>query len=174
MNDSTASLTLHNLRYPDGGTIRAARHPVHGRLMMAHDVLKAIGYEPKPPHGTRPVLAGLRVSDANRVTLRREDFDTAGKKAVPTFDRAAFLTHAGLKEIAANAAEKRVKTFGPWMADVMENGAPAKGQAKTAVRGPVAATEAASIVPTATGAVTERTLTYGLPKPPEGYPWDDA
>ena len=40
----------------------------------------------------------------------------------PHLDKATFLIRAGLDEVVANAAAKKVKVFGPWMADVMENG----------------------------------------------------
>jgi len=128
MTDATpthvpASPILAALRF-EGKTIRATRHPAHGRMLMAHDVLLAIGYTPKRPHGTRPVLSGLKVSDANRITLTREEFDASEGRPVPAFDKATFLTRAGLDELVANAAAKKVRTFGPWMADVMENGAP--------------------------------------------------
>lgn len=114
---------LATLRF-EGKTIRATRHPAHGRMLMAHDVLLAIGYIPKPPHGARPILNGLKVSDTNRITLTREDFDTTEGRPEPTFSKATFLNRVGLDELVAGAAAKKVKTFGPWMADVMENGAP--------------------------------------------------
>jgi len=149
MTDATpshvsTSLTLHRLEF-DLETIRATRHPVHGRLLMAKDVVEAIGYKVKTYTGF--TLNGLKVSEANRITLAREDFDTSGKKLVPTFSTATFLTRAGLDELVANAAAKKVKTFGPWVADVMENGVP-KRKPKVE-RGP------ASEVP------------------PEGPPWED-
>lgn len=137
---------LHKLRFGDE-TIRATRHPAHGRMLMAHDVLLAIGYTPKPPHGARPILAGLKVSDANRITLTREDFDTTEGRPEPTFPKATFLTRAGLDELVAGAAAKKVKAFGPWMVDVMENGAPK--------RKPKAVPEAVPEVP------------------PEGLPWEE-
>lgn len=151
MTDATpthapTSPILAGLRF-EGNTIRATRHSAHGRMLMAHDVLMAIGYTPKPPHGARPILAGLKVSDANRITLTREDFDTTEGRPEPTFSKAAFLTRAGLDELVANAAAKKVKTFGPWMVDVMENGAP-KRKLKPA---PEAAPEV----------------------PPEGLPWEE-
>lgn len=136
---------LHKLSF-GAKTIRATRHPHHGRMLMAQDVLVAIGYTPKPPHGTRPVLSGLKVSDANRITLTREDFDTAEGRPVPTFSKATFLTRAGLDELVANAAAKKVNTFGPWMTDVMENGAPRR-KSKPASKAPEV--------------------------PPEGLPWED-
>ncbi|MCK0197830.1 hypothetical protein MWN34_13020 [Ancylobacter sp. 6x-1] len=117
------------------------------------------------------------MSDGNRVLLQREDFDASDGRAVPAFEKATFLTRAGLDEVVANAAAKKVKAFGPWMVNLMENGVQTKGKAKAETQGPVAsiegAIEAASIMPTSSRAVTERTLTYGLPKPPEGYPWDE-
>ena len=146
MNDATpthapTSPILVTLKF---GTkpIRVTRHPIHGRMMMAQDVLQAIGYTPKPPFGTRPILAGLKVSDANRVLLTREDFDVPEGKSAPTFSQATFLTRAGLDEVVAHAAAKKVKTFGPWMVDRMENGAPPKAK-------PVA-----------------------VEVPPEGLPWE--
>lgn len=137
---------LHKLRFGEK-TIRATRHPDHGRMLMAQDVLLAIGYTPKPPHGARPILAGLKVSDANRITLAREDFDTTEGRPEPTFSKATFLTRVGLDELVAGAAVKKVKTFGPWMVDVMENGAPK--------RRPKAVPEVAPEVP------------------PEGLPWEE-
>lgn len=151
MTDATpthapTSPILHKLRFREK-TIRATRHPDHGRMLMAQDVLLAIGYTPKPPHGTRPVLSGLKVSDTNRITLARADFDTSEGRPVPTFDKATFLTRAGLDELVAGAAAKKVRAFGPWMVDVMENGAP-KRKAKPV---PEVAPEV----------------------PPEGLPWED-
>ncbi|MDQ0510632.1 hypothetical protein [Ancylobacter amanitiformis] len=127
--------------------IRATRHPAHGRMLMAQDVLLAIGYVPKPPHGTRPILAGLKVADANRLLLKGEDFDASEGRQAPTFSKAIFLTRAGLDQLVANAAAKKVKTFGPWMADVMENGAPKRK-------------------PKPVPAVTPEV-------PPEGLPWEE-
>lgn len=151
MTDATpmhapTSPVLHKLPFGEN-TIRATRHPVHGRMLMAHDVLLAIGYTPKPPHGARPILAGLKVSDANRITLTRDAFDTTEGRPEPTFSKATFLTRAGLDELVAAAAAKKVKTFGPWMVDVMENGAP-KRKPKPV---PAAAPEV----------------------PPEGLPWEE-
>ncbi|MFK8253269.1 hypothetical protein [Ancylobacter terrae] len=103
-----------------GTPIRGTRHPVHGRLLMARDVVEAIGYQVKTY--TTHVLNGLKVAHENRILLHREDFDTSGRKLVPTFDKAAFLTRAGLDQLVAGAAAKKVKSFSPWMVDVMENG----------------------------------------------------
>lgn len=142
---AATSPILAKLRFGEK-TIRATRHPAHGHMLMAQDVLVAIGYTPKPPHGTRPVLSGLKVSDANRIALTREDFDTTEGRPVPTFSKATFLTRAGLDELVANAAAKKVRTFGPWMVERMENGAPK--------RKPKPAPKAAEVLP-------------------EGLPWDD-
>ena len=87
MSDATpthapTSPVLFSLNF-HGTLIRGTRHTVHGRMLMANDVVKAIGYAPKAPNGTRPILAGLRVSDGNRVLLQREDFDTSDGRASP-------------------------------------------------------------------------------------------
>lgn len=129
-----------------GTDIRVTKHPAHGRMMMANDVIKALGYAIKVG-GTRTILNGLKVSDANRILLKGEDFDTSGGKKVPTFTSATFLTRGGLDQLVAGAAAKKVVRFGPWMADVMDNGIqPKKKPAKVAV-------EAASV-------------------PAEGLPWE--
>ncbi|CAA0090884.1 Uncharacterised protein [Starkeya nomas] len=111
--------------------------------MMAKDVVEAIGYTVKSY--TAFTLNGLKVSEANRITLTREDFDASEGRLVPTFDQATFLTRAGLDELVANAAAKKVRTFGPWMVERMENGAP-KRQPKPAPKAPEV--------------------------PPEGLPWE--
>lgn len=127
MNDATpthapTSPVLFRLDFFGTG-IRATRHPVHGRLLMARDVVEAIGYKVRTY--TAHVLNGLKVSEENRILLHREDFDISGKKLVPAFDKAAFLNRAGLDQLVAGAAAKKVKTFGPWMVAKMERGASA-------------------------------------------------
>lgn len=103
-----------------GRPIRATRHPVRGRLLMAKDVVEAVGYKVRTY--TSFVLNGLKVSEENRILLKRGDFDISDKKLAPTFDSATFLTRAGLDQLVAGAAAKKVRTFAPWMVDVMENG----------------------------------------------------
>lgn len=151
MNDAThmhapALPIFAKLRF-ERNTIRAARHPIHGRLMMAKDVVEAIGYTVKSY--TAFTLNGLKVSEANRITLTREDFDASEGRLVPTFDQATFLTRAGLDELVANAAAKKVRTFGPWMTDVMKNGV-----RKNSPQTPKLAPKAPE-------------------PPPEGLPWED-
>ena len=107
-----------------GKPIRGTRHPIHGRMLMAKDVVEAIGYT--VTRYTGDTLNGLKVAEANRIRLQRGDFDTSEGKLAPTLDNAIFLPRAGLDELVAGAAAKRVRTFGPWMVDIMENAAPLK------------------------------------------------
>lgn len=124
-----------------GKPVRATRHPVHGRMLMARDVVEAIGYT--VTRYTGDTLNGLKVAEANRILLKREDFDASEGKLAPTFDNAVFLARAGLDELVAGAAAKKVRTFRPWMVDIMENGAPPKAKKQEPE------------------------------KPPEGLPWEE-
>jgi hypothetical protein len=103
-----------------GTPIRVTKHPVHGRMMMAKDVVEAIGYKVKTYTGH--TLSGLKVAHENRFDLKREDFDTSERKRIPTFKNATFLAREGLDQLVAGAAAKKVVMFRPWMDDVMANG----------------------------------------------------
>jgi len=124
MHDNSAAFAakMPVLHFADfyGTPIRVTKHPVHGRMMMANDVVKALGYTIKVG-GTRTILNGLKVAHANRILLKGDDFNRSARH-VPTFQNATFLPREGLDQLVTGAAAKKVVTFRPWMDDVMTNG----------------------------------------------------
>ncbi|MDF2809226.1 MAG: hypothetical protein K0S56_257 [Microvirga sp.] len=171
MTDATPNAPVLTLLSYEGRMVRATRHPVHGRMLMAWDVLNASGHTVKTA-GTRPILAGLQVPERSRIVLKGEDFDTSPGKAKPTFQNATFLTREGLDQIAGYSSKKDAKAFGRWMAKVMDNGVPVQTRPQDVPRAEPAATPVAKGGDHASR-TPAREPRETPPVPPEGLPWEE-
>ena len=113
----TDKLTLISKDF-QGSTVRAVDHPEHGPLLMALDMLRALGYE-APANGTMHLLDSAGVPLVARVMVLRSKL-ALGDLRFPNRG-ALFLTRAGVNLMLMASDKPKASEFREWLAGDVVN-----------------------------------------------------